>query len=102
MSSFDKGLAIVAAVIVLTISQAFVVAQMWTWFVIPVFPAAPELSIGEALGLLFVLAFLKQQVKSKRQAGLQQFIEVLTEGASHQIIWLSFAAILHFGFGVGV
>lgn len=52
----------VSALLVLTsIWRGYVFSVLWKWFIVPVFPAMPLLSIPVAIGIAMVVSFLAYQ-----------------------------------------
>ena len=51
-----------AAIVVLgAIMRGFVLKKLWGWFVIPLFPSAPAVSIAQAIGISLVVGYLTHQ-----------------------------------------
>ena len=53
--------AAVALMVVGTIWRGYVFSVLWKWFIVPVFPAMPLLSIPVAIGIAMVVSFLAYQ-----------------------------------------
>jgi len=53
-------LIIAGALIYTTLSWGLVVFKFWGWFLLPVFPAAPEITFIQAVGLMFLIGLTHQ------------------------------------------
>lgn len=56
--------------------RAWAAVTLWSWFVHPLFPSLPLLSIKAAIGLGFVVSFL-QRSAAKGGTDSQQFAELM-------------------------
>ena len=68
MASILAILSIFAVVAIGLIWRGFVLSVLWGWFIIPVFPAMPVLSIPVAIGIAIVVSFLTYQLNSKEKS----------------------------------
>jgi len=78
--------------------EALALSWMWKWFIVPVFNEAPLLSVPDAIGIIFVLAFLggkrdsPQEGGDRRERWMKMFYEVycilLIWGLGGVVHWL--------------
>jgi len=52
---------ITAMLVIGSIWRGYVFSVLWKWFIVPVFPAMPLLSIPVAIGIAMVVSFLAYQ-----------------------------------------
>jgi hypothetical protein len=75
-------LIIAGALIYTTFSWGLVVWKFWAWFLLPVFPAAPQITFIQAVGLMFLIGLthqmntqvLKKEYKDEMSAGVGALI----------------------------
>lgn len=66
MENFGKFMAIVLAMIISPIINGFVIVKLWSWFIVPTFEIQ-SISIVEAIGLMFLVNYLKTNVEEKNE-----------------------------------
>jgi hypothetical protein len=54
------GLLVVMAVLGILL-KAFVLTKLWAWFIVPLFPGAPSLTMAQAYGIALVIAMVTHQ-----------------------------------------
>lgn len=59
---------VLIAVIAL-ILDGFILKTFWAWFLLPVFPGAPKLTITTAIGLACLISFIGQSWTKKQEEG---------------------------------
>lgn len=57
------------------LTKGWILSVFWKWFIIPVFPNAPVLTLFQALGLSLVLSFIthKREKQEDIQPGTKEF-----------------------------
>lgn len=79
----------------------------WSWFIQPVFPAAPDLTLATAIGVAFVVSFLTQSatvIQDDTNAPADPAAQVarsVGKGGSYYIVMWILALTYHFLFGIG-
>jgi hypothetical protein len=82
LSIFLVIIFIAGALIYTTFSWGLVVWKFWYWFLLPVFPAAPQITFIQAVGLMFLIGLthqmdtqvLKKEYKDEFSAGIGAII----------------------------
>ena len=59
MKNIGKFVVNVLSIIVSSVISGFALLKLWSWLVIPVFNAAPTLSLAKAIGLMILISYLK-------------------------------------------
>jgi hypothetical protein len=67
--------AAVALMVIGTVWRGYVFSVLWKWFIVPVFPAMPLLSIPVAIGIAMVVSFLSYQYQHNKdeRSAVEQF-----------------------------
>ena len=61
-----KGIVILLGIIVSSVVSGFVFAKLWLWFIVSVFNL-PVLNIGQAIGIMFFIGYLKLKKQDKKE-----------------------------------
>ena len=51
-------LGVFAMIPIMIIVNGYIIADMWEWFILPVFTSMPALTIGQAIGLGVIVSFM--------------------------------------------
>ena len=70
---------LIGLVLYSTFSWGFVLYKFWAWFLIPIFPNLPQLTIMEAIGLMFMIGLFHARNYTSIK---KEFKEKTTEYAS--------------------
>lgn len=103
MSKLDVAITMLVASCVLVVTGGLLLTVLWSWFVQPLFAGAPDLNVGEAIGLSLVAGRLHGQTESDRKRGqtTSDTRNILTTAIARQLLALAIALVLHYVFGVG-
>ena len=64
MENFGKFTTLMLAMLISPIINGFVITKLWLWFIVPTFGANP-LRIVEAIGLMFLINYIKPKREEK-------------------------------------
>ena len=90
MENFGKFMTVILAMVISPIINGFVVLKLWAWFIVPTFEAQP-LRIVEAIGLMFIVNYLK--TKTLKEADKDKFWELFAAKFVFIIIYSGFALL---------
>ena len=86
---------IVATVAISVLLNGWALNLLWTWFVVPTYPALPTLALGQAIGLSMVASFLTYQyidTEPKKSEG--KFLEMILNVVLRPVMAVLFGLII--------
>lgn len=82
--------------------KAWVATTMWRWFVLPLWPAAPEVVVSQMVGLILLVHLLFRgpsgRDMTKDSISGQEIVMSYVAGIAFPMIALAFAALVKFWF----
>jgi len=76
--------------VISTIANGWMLSVYWDWFVLPLFPTMPHLTVGRAVGMAYIVTFLFRRGTSE----YKKFSDITVNLIAHTIVYYPLALLL--------
>jgi hypothetical protein len=97
MDTLGKFVAAIVMIIIGLLVGGFILMMTWSWFIVPVFPTLPVLTLGQAIGIDVFISLLTAKMDDKDR-DFEEMFEKFAKGLFYSAVllfvaWLVFICI---------